>query len=693
MKNHIISTLLLVIPMLSFADVVEIDGICYNLIPKGKVAEVTKKSSGKYTGDIVIPESVTYDNNEYLVSKIGGSAFSSCNGLNSVTIPNSVTSIESRAFKDCNHLTSVTIPNSVVSIGDYAFNNCTSLISAIIPNSVTSIGNYSFSGCGFSSVIIPNSLTKINYAFTECSNLTSVTIPNSVTDIRGAFSRCSSLVSVIIPNSVTNISGAFSRCSRLASVIIPNSVTNISGAFSYCSSLTSVVIPSSVTDVGSETFSYCTSLSSITIPNTVTQIGSYSFRSCSGLTSVHITDLEAWCKITFGIDSNPLSYAHHLFINDEEIKELIIPNTITIINELAFSGCSELTSVTIPSTVNKIGNMAFQGCSSLTSMAIPNSVTTIGQFAFSSCRSLTSVTIPNSVTIIGEYAFSGCNNLLDVYCFADMIPSISSNAFNNSEIEYSTLHVPAKAMDAYMAKTPWSNFGSIVAIEVPKHTLAYTVDGTTYKTYTIEEGETVSAEAEPTKEGYTFSGWSDIPSTMPDHDVTVTGSFTINKYKLTYMVDGEDYISSDVEYGATITPETAPTKEGYTFSGWSEIPMTMPAEDVTISGTFTINKYTITYIIDGEVFKSMEVEYNSVITPPDAPAQDGYDFAWADVPETMPASDITIYGAYTTGISSLSMEESERQVFSPDGKRVETPKKGLNIVRMSDGTVKKVVVK
>lgn len=158
------------------------------------------------------------------------------------------------------------------------------------------------------------------------------------------------------------------------------------------------------------------------------------FKNCSSLSSVHITDLEAWCKITFGIDSNPLSYAHHLFINDEEIKELIIPNTITIINELAFSGCSELTSVTIPSTVNKIGNMAFQGCSSLTSMAIPNSVTTIGQFAFSSCHSLTSVTIPNSVTIIGEYAFSGCNNLMEVYCFADKIPSTSPNAFNNSEL-------------------------------------------------------------------------------------------------------------------------------------------------------------------------------------------------------------------------------------------------------------------
>ena len=228
---------------------------------------------------------------------------------------------------------------------------------------------------------------------------------------------------------------------------------------------------------------------------------------------------------------------------------------------------------------------------------------------------------------------------------------------------------------------------------INKYKLIYKVDGTNYKTYDVAYNSAITPEEAPTKDGYTFSGWSEIPETMPASDVTITGTFTINKYKLTYTVNGEEYKASNVEYGTKITPEAAPTKEGYMFSGWSEIPSTMPANDVTVTGTFTINKYTITYIIDGEVFKSMEVEYNSAITPPDAPAQEGYDFAWADVPETMPARNITIYGAYTTGINALTNEEDDRQVFTPDGKRVETPKKGLNIIRMNDGTVKKVVVK
>lgn len=223
--------------------------------------------------------------------------------------------------------------------------------------------------------------------------------------------------------------------------------------------------------------------------------------------------------------------------------------------------------------------------------------------------------------------------------------------------------------------------------------LTYMVDGVEYKSSIVEYGKTITPEPNPTKEGYTFSGWSEIPKTMPANNVTVTGKFTINKYKLTYKVDGADYKTYDVEYNATITPETAPTKEGYTFSGWSEIPGKMPAKDVTVTGTFTINKYTITYMINGTVYMTEKVEYNSAITPPNAPAQEGYSFAWADVPTTMPAHDITIYGSYTTGIDGILWNEDEKQVFTPDGKRMETPQKGLNIIRMSDGTTKKVVVK
>ena len=141
----------------------------------------------------------------------------------------------------------------------------------------------------------------------------------------------------------------------------------------------------------------------------VTSIGSGAFYDCSGLTSVHITDIAAWCKITFSsYDSNPLRYAHHLFINGEEIKDLVIPNSVTSIGGSAFSGCRYLTSVTIPNSVTSIGNSAFDGCYNLTSVTIPNSVTSIGNSAFSCCSGLTSVTIPNSVTSIGDYAFWYC---------------------------------------------------------------------------------------------------------------------------------------------------------------------------------------------------------------------------------------------------------------------------------------------
>ncbi len=183
---------------------------------------------------------------------------------------------------------------------------------------------------------------------------------------------------------------------------------------------------------------------------------------------------------------------------------------------------------------------------------------------------------------------------------------------------------------------------------INKYNLIYKVDGEVYKTYEVEYNSLITAEEEPTKEGYTFSGWNGIPETMPAHDVTVTGSFTINKYKLIYKVDDEEYKSYDLEFGASITPEEAPSKEGYTFSGWSEIPETMPAKDVTVTGTFTINKYKLTYIVDGEEYKFYEIEYGSSITPESEPIKEGYTFSgWGEIPETMPANDVTVYGTFT----------------------------------------------
>jgi hypothetical protein len=178
---------------------------------------------------------------------------------------------------------------------------------------------------------------------------------------------------------------------------------------------------------------------------------------------------------------------------------------------------------------------------------------------------------------------------------------------------------------------------------------------------------------------------------MPAHDVTVTGSFTKGQYKLTYILDGEVYKILNYDYNDVIIPEPAPVREGYSFSGWSEIPSTMPAHDVTVTGTFTVNKYKITYIVGETVIATQDVDYGSTIVPP-ATDSNGNAIVWNSHPTTMPAYDITIYGNYVTGIDTINYNDGECKYYTLDGQRTEQPRKGVNIVRMSDGTVKKVVI-
>ncbi len=181
---------------------------------------------------------------------------------------------------------------------------------------------------------------------------------------------------------------------------------------------------------------------------------------------------------------------------------------------------------------------------------------------------------------------------------------------------------------------------------------------------------------------------------MPAHDVVVTGSFTVNSYNLIYKVDGEEYNTSTFAYGTELTPEAEPTKEGYSFSGWSEIPKMMPAGDVVITGFFTVNSYTVTFKYGDKVLTTTEVEYGAEIPLPKSLDNDRYTLVgWLDVPETMPAHDITIQASFTDGVKAIKEGKKKDDYYQLNGVKVNELQKGLNIIRTHDGNTHKVLVK
>ena len=196
-----------------------------------------------------------------------------------------------------------------------------------------------------------------------------------------------------------------------------------------------------------------------------------------------------------------------------------------------------------------------------------------------------------------------------------------------------------------------------VIIPLSYYTVTYMIDGEVYHRDSIPPGKDIDILEQPVKEGYTFSGWSEVPKNMPLHDITVTGSFYVNTYKITYVVDGEVYHSDSIDYGTELAAIAEPVKEGYTFSGWSEIPETMPAEDVTVTGTFSINTYRLTYTVDDEVHYTDFIVYGTALTALAEPTKEGYTFSgWSEIPETMPAKDVTI-----TGLFILNARQTDEQ--------------------------------
>ena len=365
------------------------------------------------------------------VSKIGDCAFYGCSGLTSITIPTNVTSIGDEAFRQCTGLTSITLPASLKTIGDYAFFYCRGLTSITIPTSVTSIGDRAFQLCtGLTSVTIPTNVSDIgNYAFYNCGLLKTVTINSNA--VASKVYTTDNNFKTIFGNQVTKYTlgstvktlgnYAFYECSGVTSFSLPNYLGMIGyAAFKNCSGVTSLKIPSHVYAIGTEAFRDCAGLTSVTIPESVEMIGIQAFAGCSNLKKAEFGSIAGLCKIGFwSMESNPLFYAKHLYVDGEEVTDLVIPEGVKRIEGAAFNNCTALKSVTIPSSVSNIGTSAFEGCTGL-----------------------------NSIT-----------------CKTQSVPTTETNAFNNVP-EDATLYVAKAAVSDYQSTSPWSNFTNIQGINV-----------------------------------------------------------------------------------------------------------------------------------------------------------------------------------------------------------------------------------
>ncbi|MBQ6267140.1 MAG: leucine-rich repeat protein, partial [Clostridia bacterium] len=567
------------------------------------------------------------------VINIGSEVFRNCTGLISIDIGCNVMTIGKDILSGCPNLSIITvaeenpvflsegncliktasntlfigcknciIPNNgiVTRIGDYAFCDCTGLTSVAIPDSVTSIGNYAFSGCtGLTSVTIPDSVTGIgNYAFSDCAGLSSAIIENGIASISGyTFYDCTGLTSVTIPNSVTSIGDdAFSGCTELKDVYYQGTKVEwekiiICGGnwfllHAHIHYLNETFTATFLVDgivYATETFT--ATQESIRLPDVPEKPG------YTGSWSPYILNEQ---DITIEAIYKPITYYATFMADGAQVGEAI---PFTVLTE----------SITPPAVPEKTG---------YTGVWQPFTLGT------------------DDLTIVAVYT----QNTYYATIIADgaaiaKIPFV----YGQKSITLPDVPKKEGHAGVWPTYTLPAHDITIEAVYTPiEYTVTYLVDGQSIGSGPIPYGNPVWQPRIPQKEGYTFDGWTPkVPATMPAEDLTFTAVFKANSYAVTWIVDGAAYQKDSVLFGEPVTAPT-PEKAGYTFSGWdAEIPAAMPAKPLTFRGSFTKNLYTLRLIVDGSEYLQAKVEHGEPFQMLIAPSKEGYTFlGWSKSTDT-----------------------------------------------------------
>ena len=319
---------------------------------------------GVLVTDLVIPDTV---------KSLKEGALAYCTSIKSITFPQGFEEIGPYALAQCSSLQSVSLEQGFKKIGEYAFERCSSLKSVSLKE-IEEIAPYAFYNCtALEDINLPDTLSELGYwAFCNCTSLKSITIPASIKEIEvHTFMGCNLLQSVTLSKGLEIIGmAAFSGCISLESVTLPEGLTLIDDwAFYDCTSLKSVTISSGLKTIGNTTFGRCTSLKEIRIPESLETIRDMAFEECTSLKSVYITSLESWLNISFGYNmSNPLYYSGNLYLNDELVSKLVIPESVTELKKYAFAGCASITEAIIHDGVVAVSGSVFEKCTSLESI-------------------------------------------------------------------------------------------------------------------------------------------------------------------------------------------------------------------------------------------------------------------------------------------------------------------------------------